>query len=261
MIQTLTEGAVDEGMPEEMLTETLERVRRHPWWMARTKLALAVLRQNGISAPAAVADVGCGWGITLDALEAAGYKAIGLDISHKILERIDRPARRLIQADLRQPLTGLTIQADALLLLDVIEHVDDDQQVLRYSAQLLRPGGLAVVSVPARPDLFSEFDEIQGHRRRYLPDRLRSAFANTGLEILQVFWWGQWMVPLLCRRQRTSTTGQAASAKTYSDYLRLPPWPGPLVMKAFYAWEQRRAMAGKVRTGTSLFAVGSRQPA
>ena len=49
-----------------------------------------------------VADVGCGWGVNLDALEEAGYTVRGLDISRQVLERIDRPSRRLIEADLNQ---------------------------------------------------------------------------------------------------------------------------------------------------------------
>jgi SAM-dependent methyltransferase len=244
-------------MPEQMLTETLGRVRRHPWWKARARLALAVLTRKGVSAPAMVVDVGCGWGVTLEALEVAGYDALGVDISAEILSLIDRPSRRLVRADVRRPLTGLDLKADALLLLDVIEHVDDDQQAIRHCAELLKPAGLAVVSVPARPDLFSEFDQIQGHRRRYLPERLRAAFSNTGLEVSQVFWWGQWMVPLLRRRNKASGNKQRAP-RTYSDYLRLPPWPGPIVMKMMYAWERKRALDSKLRTGTSLFALARR---
>jgi SAM-dependent methyltransferase len=258
MISLLSEGSVEEGMPEAMLTETLERVRSHPWWKARANLALAVLARQQITPPATVLDVGCGWGVTLDALERAGYSAIGLDISRRILERIDQPNRRLVQADLRRPLTTLGTQSDALFLLDVIEHVDDDQCVLRHCAQLLKPGGLAVVSVPARPDLFSEFDQIQGHRRRYLPDPLAAAFSNTGLELQQIFWWGQWMVPLLSRRHKSPQNGSRGATRTYADYLKLPPWPGPYLMRLAYMWEHGRALKSKLHTGTSLFAVATR---
>jgi SAM-dependent methyltransferase len=258
MISVLSEGSADEVMPETMLTTTLDRVRKHPWWHARADLAIEVLRRNGVLPPATVIDVGCGWGVTLEAMETAGFTVIGLDISRQILEKIDRPKRQLIQADLRQPVSNLAGQADALLLLDVIEHVDDDQQVLHHSAALLRPGGIAVISVPARPDLFSEFDEIQGHRRRYLPDRLGEAFSNTGLVVESIFWWGQWMVPLLSRRNKKRQGDAAGGAKTYADHLKLPPWPIPEIMRLVYAWEQPRALERKLHTGTSLFAIARR---
>jgi len=258
MITTWSKGPADDNMPEAMLTETLGNVRRHPWWQARAKLALAVLRQNGLAPPAVVMDVGCGWGVNLDALEAAGFAVTGLDISRQILERIDRPARKLVEADLNQPLPATAGAADGLLVLDVIEHVDDDCGFLRRCAQLLRPGGIAVVSVPARPDLFSEFDRIQGHRRRYLPDRLQQAVANSGLEVQTIFWWGSWMVPVLRRMRGADAKAEAAKPKTYAQYLRLPPWPAPWLMKLAYAWEQPRALGGTLRDGTSLFAVARR---
>jgi SAM-dependent methyltransferase len=255
MITTWSRGPADDNMPEEMLVDTLEKVRRHPWWLARAKLALAVLAHQGIQPPAKIADVGCGWGVNLQSLETAGYKVSGLDISRQILQCIDRPDRNLIEADLNQPLPVDAGKSDGLLALDVIEHLDDDANATRQFARLLRPGGIAVISVPARPDLFSEFDEIQGHRRRYLPDRLRQAFDGSGLEVIELFWWGAWMVPVL-RRMRKKSKGSAP--RTYSEYLKLPSAPVRAAMNLVYAWEQPRALHGRLKTGTSLFAVARR---
>ena len=123
------------------------------------------------------------------------------------------------------------------------------------------PGGYVIVSVPARPELFSEFDTIQGHRRRYLPTNLASAFQVANLELVQIFWWGAWMVPLLRRwRVRSRALPGETTAQTYRHYLQLPPWPVPLAMDVAYAIEQPRALAGKLHNGTSLFAVARRLP-
>jgi len=258
MIETWSCGPADENMPEAMLVETLGRVRRHPWWLARARLALAVLQSQGITPPASVLDVGCGWGVNLQALELAGYRATGLDISRQILERVDQSQRCLIEADLNQPLPAGHEQYAGALLLDVMEHLDDDRGTLRRIAPLVQPGGLLVVSVPALPELFSEYDRIQGHRRRYLPETLGAAFDHSGFDVQKIFWWGGWMVPVLRRmRQKSSTKTQTAS-KTYADYLRLPPWPLPQLMQGLYAWDHRRALQGKLSTGTSLFAVARR---
>jgi SAM-dependent methyltransferase len=254
MITVWSRGVADDNMPEQMLLDTIEKVRRHPWYAARAKLVLATLRRHQVLPPAKIMDVGCGWGVTLDVLEAAGYAAFGLDISRQILERIDRPNRNLIEADLNQALPAQSGNNDALLSLDVLEHIDDDAATVKRMAPLLRPGGIAVVSVPALPELFAEFDRIQGHRRRYIPERLREAFAGSGLEIKEIFWWGAWMVPIVRRTRKSATS----ATKTYSDYLRLPPWPFPLLAKLAYAWEHSRALEGKLRTGTSLFAVAER---
>ena len=260
MITTWSEGMADENMAESILVEQTGLIRRHPWWRARAALTLALLGRLGVRPPARVLDVGCGWGVTLEALERHGYRAVGLDISRRALKALDRPDRAMIEADLTKPLPEGVEPFDAVLALDVIEHLDDDQAAVARLGRLAVPGGAVVVSVPALPDLFTEFDAIQGHRRRYLPDTLRQAFADTGLAVEQVFWWGAWLVPALNRQRRhprRASAGESAS-QTYSRYLRLPPWPVPWALRLAFALEQGRALAGKLSSGTSLFAVARR---
>jgi hypothetical protein len=122
---------------------------------------------------------------------------------------------------------------------------------------------VVIISVPALPEMFSEFDRIQGHRRRYLPETLQRSFASTGLELERIFWWGAWLVPALRRQRRRplqAVPGEPPS-RTYGRYLRLPPWPIPVVFRVAFALEQRPSLAGKLTTGTSLFAVARRQAA
>jgi len=258
MIETWVKGTPDDNMPESMLVDTFEKTQRHPWWQARATLALSVLKKYRISPPASILDVGCGWGINLQALEKSGYSVTGLDISPQILGMLDLPGRHLIEADLNQEPPESAKTYEALLALDVLEHLDDDRAVVQRLTKLLQPGGIAVISVPAMPELFSEFDHIQGHRRRYMPDTLKAAFNDTGFTVRQIFWWGAWMVPVLRRMRKKASEGQAAESKTYSDYLRLPPFPGPQLMALAYAWEQQKALRGDLTTGTSLFAVAQR---
>ncbi|WP_165064775.1 class I SAM-dependent methyltransferase [Paludisphaera rhizosphaerae] len=248
-------------MSEEILMRTGDAVRRHPWWTARARLTLALLKRYGIRPPNRVLDAGCGWGVTLESLETAGYEAIGLDVSPQILGRLDTPGRRLVEADLTQawPETSAPETFDAVLALDVIEHLDDDRAAVATLSGLVKAGGLLVVSVPAQPSLFSEFDSVQGHRRRYLPEGLRSAFDASGLSIESIFWWGSWMTPILRRRLGRRDAGPGEDpAEVYLRYLRLPPWPGSLLLSAVYTMEQPLALRGWLPTGTSLFAVARR---
>ncbi|WP_165244857.1 class I SAM-dependent methyltransferase [Paludisphaera soli] len=262
MIRRWSQGDADDHMGEEILVRTGELVRRHPWWRARARLTLALLGRLGVLPPARVLDAGCGWGVTLEALEGRGYRAAGLDVSPRILAALDRTDRTLIEADLTRPLPAGPEPSgfDAVLALDVIEHLDDDRAAVAVLGRLAAPGtGRVVVSVPARPDLFSEFDAIQGHRRRYLPDRLRAAFDGTGLAVESVFWWGAWMTPILRRRVgRDKAAAGESPAEVYLRHLRLPPWPGPQALGLAYAMEQPWALKGRLKTGTSLFAVARR---
>jgi 2-polyprenyl-3-methyl-5-hydroxy-6-metoxy-1,4-benzoquinol methylase len=259
MIATWSRGPADENMAEDILTRLGGLVRRHPWWQARAKLMLSILFRAGVRPPATVLDAGCGWGVNLDVLERLGYGVDGLDISRRILERLDCSRRTLFEADLTQPLPRGLKQYDAVISLDVIEHVDDDHGVVTRLAELTKPGGITVLSVPALPELFSEYDEVQGHRRRYVPETLQKAVANTGLQIEKMLWWGSWMVPLLRRRQlrRRQKAGTSAS-EVYRQYLTLPPWPGTWVLRSAFAYDHFRTLRGKTRIGTSLFAVARR---
>jgi SAM-dependent methyltransferase len=259
VITTWSEGIAGANMDEAILVELAQIVRAHPWWRARARLTLTLLHRLGVRSPARVLDAGCGWGTTLEALERRGYRAAGMDISRRSLERLDRPGRELYLADLTRDLTGNTYAFEAALALDVIEHIDDDRAAVTRLGRLVRPGGLVILSVPALPQFFSEFDEVQGHRRRYLPETLRAAFSGSDLVVERVFWWGQWLVPML-RRQRRQPLGIVGESpvQTYRRYLALPPWPVPLALSVGFALEGGKALAGKLQTGTSLFAIARR---
>ena len=259
MIARWSEGVADDNMAEAILVELGDRIHRHPWWQARTHLTLELLARMGIHPPSRILDAGCGWGTTLLGLERKGYQVVGADISRRALIELEKPGRELVELDLTQPLPDGIEPFDAVLALDVIEHLDDDRAAVARLGELARPGGLVVVSVPAVPELFTEFDAIQGHRRRYLMDGLRSAFDDTGLNVEQIFWWGSWMVPILkrSRGKPRSRPGESIS-EVYRRYLTLPPWPATLLFQAAFVLEEKRALEGKLRVGTSLFAVARR---
>ena len=259
MIKTWSRGNANDCMSEDMLTELAGVIRGHPWFRARTKFCLGLLQRLHVRPPARVLDAGCGWGINLEALEQRGYRAVGLDISERMLRRLDRPGRELIAADLGQRPPADAEPFDAVLALDVIEHLDDDRPAIACLEQLTRPGGVAIVSVPALPKLFSHFDAVQGHRRRYLPDTLRHAFENSDFHLEQILWWGSWLVPFFDRqRHGTEEAHDLPPLEAYRRYLKVPSLPVSLLLRIPFAFEQFRALRGKTRTGTSLFAVARR---
>lgn len=257
MIITWSSGAPLDHMDESILLDLAPQVARHPWWTARARLTIALLERLGVWPPSAVLDAGCGWGVTLKSLERRGFRATGLDVSRAMLEVLDAADHKVVEADLTQPWPRGAPTYDAILALDVIEHLDDDAAAVARLAERLNPGGVLVVSVPALPELYGEFDAIQGHRRRYTPGILRAAFAGSGLAIDRVFWWGEWLVNRLRRsRSRLRSHPGESPSRTYGRYLKLPPWPAPILLRAMFAREQSKALDGRLKIGTSLFAVG-----
>ena len=89
--------------------------------------------------------------------------------------------------DLSGPGAGLRVAPelpDTVISLNVLEHIERDQDVLREFYAALVPGGHAVVLVPAHPWLYSACDRTLGHFRRYTPDELTTKFRAAGFEVV-----------------------------------------------------------------------------
>ncbi len=130
-----------------------------------------------------VFELGCGTGATVNFL-ADAYSATGADISRHAIEfaRANYPACRFIAFDELTELAGEIHQADCVLLLDVLEHVEDDFRLLSQLVSLMRPGAHLILTVPHDPALWSEHDEALFHFRRYEPMRLRSTWEGLPVE-------------------------------------------------------------------------------
>jgi 2-polyprenyl-3-methyl-5-hydroxy-6-metoxy-1,4-benzoquinol methylase len=257
-IEVWSAGDADSNMDQQILVRLAKRVREHPWWKSRTSLAQWILRRESVLPPARILDAGCGWGTTYLALEDEGYEITGLDISRQMLEQLDAPTRRLAVADLSQPMRCEEPFA-AVLAMDVLEHIDDDTGAARQLFSFLQPGGLLVLSVPALPELFSEFDRIQSHRRRYTAETLRKVLEEAEFRDVELLWWGQLMYWLI-RRQRTRDKGVPGESldETYLRYLQLPGYPARLGIDAVFTADRWITRLGAGRRGTSLMAIGRR---
>jgi SAM-dependent methyltransferase len=72
---------------------------------------------------------------------------------------------------------------DAILYINVLEHVDDDRAELRYAFDALKPGGRLLVFVPALQWLYSDFDRQVGHLRRYRRGALARQAQQAGFAV------------------------------------------------------------------------------
>ena len=75
-------------------------------------------------------------------------------------------------------IVDITESFDAILYLDVLEHIADDRAEIKEALKRLKPGGFLIILVPAHQYLFSEFDEAVGHCRRYSLRTLRNAIGS-----------------------------------------------------------------------------------
>ena len=118
-------------------------------------------------------EIGCGNGVARRMLERdLGIAIDGCDLNQPALEMAKPGRGRLFVYNHIRPRPSLLERYDAVFLLDVIEHIRDDSAFLSAALRHLRQGGLLVVNVPAGMLLFSDYDRVQGHVKRYTPGSL-----------------------------------------------------------------------------------------
>ena len=130
-----------------------------------------------------VLEVGAGIGANTEFLEAYGERWTCLEPDRQLLEEL---AGRLPARERRESILGTLEQVeaarqfDAIVYVDVLEHIEDDAGELRRAAAHLKAGGRLIVLSPAHGWLYSAFDRRIGHYRRYTKATLR-AIAPAGL--------------------------------------------------------------------------------
>jgi SAM-dependent methyltransferase len=128
-----------------------------------------------------VLEVGAGLGANTRALADLTYHHwVCLEPDPQLAAQVVLPTRR---HELVVGTTGDLSDAqkfDAILYLDVLEHIEDDRAELARAARHLKAYGSIIVLAPAHPFLYTPFDRAIGHFRRYTSGRLR-AIAPHGL--------------------------------------------------------------------------------
>jgi SAM-dependent methyltransferase len=74
---------------------------------------------------------------------------------------------------------------DSIVMMNVLEHIEDDAEALSTLRKSLNPGGRLVVYVPAFMLLYSDFDREIGHYRRYRKTELRGLFEHSGYRVIE----------------------------------------------------------------------------
>lgn len=80
------------------------------------------------------------------------------------------------------PSTVANTTFDAIVAINVIEHIEDDHRAVRALAERLRPGGHLLAYVPAGPLLYGTLDEALGHHRRYTRASFAALLRSAGLD-------------------------------------------------------------------------------
>lgn len=166
----------------------LARVERDHWYYVgkRALVQAWIARVRPLGRRDVLLDCGAGTGRFAAELDAR-CRVLVLDDHDAALQllRARFPADQVLAlADDRIPLTDGSV--DCVTALDVLEHVPDDRAVVRDFHRVLKPGGVAVITVPASMALWSDWDEALHHFRRYDRRGLVALFDPGQWELVHV---------------------------------------------------------------------------
>jgi SAM-dependent methyltransferase len=137
-----------------------------------------------------VLEVGCGIGNLTGLLLSQG-KVIATDVNEDYIRTVEDKFRGhpnlkgVFLLDIRQdPPQNLGTSIDTIVCLNVLEHIEDDNDVLKIFYNLLPVGGRLIILVPALKVLYNVFDRQLGHFRRYSREELIQKIAGGGFRVI-----------------------------------------------------------------------------
>jgi len=168
---------------DDHLLEKIESVETvHWWWEGRRQLLKMLLVGKKYEK---ILDIGCGTGETMTFLHKLYPKAqlYGIDSSAKAIKYVKSRLHKNVTLASATKLPFKDSFFDAVLFLDVLEHVQDDQKCITEAKRVLKKGGSVIITAPALSFIWSNYDIHQGHQRRYTRRRIRMLARHADLKV------------------------------------------------------------------------------
>ncbi len=202
-------------LPQEMQQHTyaiMDRVEDSHWWFVGRRAILESFLRQIIHDPKfeirdpKLLDIGCGTGANLEMLEQFGT-AEGVDVSDEALDFCRKKGLN-VQKGLAETLPYDDDTFDITTALDVIEHLDDDVAGLKEMHRVTKPGGHALIFVPAFMWLWGVQDDISHHRIRYTRKQIVERLERAGFRVERATYANfTFFAPILAGRTIMKLTG------------------------------------------------------
>ncbi|MEQ9398721.1 MAG: class I SAM-dependent methyltransferase [Longimicrobiales bacterium] len=231
---------------------------RHWWWRAREAVVARELRRwKPDGGWRRALDVGCGDGLHFPLLLKHADAVEGIEPDAALLG-VD-PATGTVQRE------GGTIHVrpfdegfapgrtyDLIVFLDVLEHLDDPETALAQAFDLMEPGGLLLITVPAYMHLWTTHDDLNRHVTRYTIPKLRGLLEGAGFRTLHTRHFFRWVhgAKLVQRAVESAISRQPAPP-------RVPPGPINALARWFSTMEDHALRSVPLGVGSSILAVFS----
>lgn len=250
-------------MRQDLYEDLYTKEHTHWWHVGKRTIVYGLLDRylpNGPSSESRQAlDLGCGTGLNLEGLEQYA-RATGTDYFEEALHFCRaRGHTMLCKADaVDLPFPDATF--DIITALDVLEHLDDDYAALKELWRVMKPGGILIVSVPSYRFLWTYWDDILGHRRRYTTGMMRKVATRAGFRTRKLTYSNMLtLAPAMVVRLSkallySSAARQGKPRNPKTDFMTLPT-PINSALIAYYKLETKLLRRGRLPFGLSVVTV------
>jgi len=161
----------------------------HWWFVGRRRMFARMIGEMALPPSASILDVGTSTGTNLRMLMELGFTNVqGLDLSPEAQRYCAEKGLGNVQLGSILDLPFDDRAFDLVLATDVIEHVDEDDVALDELHRVLKPGGRAIITVPAFMSLWGPQDVASEHRRRYRQRELLARIGAAGLTVVDSYY-------------------------------------------------------------------------
>ena len=170
--------------------------KTHWWFFCRRKFISDFLTlYRSIPSPR-ILDMGCGTGGMLDDLSYVGPE-FGLDVSSTAIEFCRTRGHNRLVVGSGESLPYKSASFDAIVSLDVFEHIENDLLAFKSVQRICAPGAVVILAVPAMPFLWTSRDDRLLHRRRYTRGGLIDAARLAGFEVIRCSYYCVFYFPVV----------------------------------------------------------------
>lgn len=224
----------------------------HWWFAARSIIVRDIIERYGNLKPGdTILDIGCGTGAIMKHLSEK-YRMVGIDMSPLAVKYSKKRGLTDVFLMPVQEFPRDKYNVKAAILLDVIEHIDDDVDVLRNAREIVGKDGRVIITVPAYPWLWSSHDLANHHKRRYTAETLRQSLEKAGLEPVKMTYYNTFLFPLAALKKLLSKWKAVDKASEAVDQ------PSGFINSLFYsifAAERHLVPGMRLPFGVSLLTV------
>lgn len=186
------------GFNPEGFSELFKLESKHFWFNARN-LLLAWAKQKYFKNAEKFFEIGCGTGFVLNYFEKQfpSLETYGSDLYPEGLEFAKTRLKRSKIFTMDARAIPFSEKFDLIGSFDVLEHIEEDLDVLAQIHKALRPKGGLMLTVPQHPFLWSVLDDYACHVRRYRKKELQIKLERSGFEVLYLSSFMSLLFPLM----------------------------------------------------------------